>query len=554
MSFVGDIFSQLKTAAEKKVLLEIRDGQVAGVTGGEFLELIRRARTFLASKGLKKGDRCGLLAANSIRWVAIDLAAMAEGLIVVPLYFRQAPAELVAMIKDSAPSLVCCGDATLRDGIQQSWQSNGPVAPPYYFLFDEILAGVDGVTLNQPQVQDTDPITIIYTSGTSGEAKGVVLTAANVGFMLGCTSARLDSLMGGQSGQDHIFHYLPFSFCASWIAMLTFLLRGSLVTLNTDLTKIASDMPATAPYYFLNVPQLLERMRRAVEEQITQNGGLVLGAYSRAKAARARRNEKRAEAGDAIWLWLANALIFPAIRKKMVGENLKALICGSAPLTPETQDYFDMLGIPVLQVYGLTETTGICTMDDPNNVAPGRVGPAIPGIEMRLGENDEIVVRGPNVFAGYWKRPQQTAEAVRDGWFHTGDQGEMDASGNWRIVGRIKNLIVLGSGHKIAPEVVEEELARHLPGTQQVVIVGNGRGYLSAIVTGNVTGEQVQAALDTVNPQLPHYKQVRAFCLRPEPFSIENGTITANGKLKRDAIAAGMKTEIEEMYGVKQAV
>jgi len=553
MSFVGDIFSQLKTAAETKVLLEIRDGQVAGVTGGEFLELIRRARTFLASKGLKKGDRCGLLAANSIRWVAIDLAAMAEGLIVVPLYFRQAPAELVAMIKDSAPSLVCCGDATLRDGIQQSWPSNGPVAPPY-FLFDEILAGVDGVTLNQPQVQDSDAVTIIYTSGTSGEAKGVVLTAANVGFMLGCTSARLDSLMGGRSRQDRIFHYLPFSFCASWIAMLTFLLRGSLVTLNTDLTKIASDMPATAPYYFLNVPQLLERMRRAVEEQITQNGGLVLGAYSRAKAARARRNEKRAEAGDAIWLWLANALIFPAIRKKMVGENLKALICGSAPLTPETQDYFDMLGIPVLQVYGLTETTGICTMDDPNNVAPGRVGPAIPGIEMRLGENDEIVVRGPNVFPGYWNRPQQTAEALRDGWFHTGDQGEMDASGNWRIVGRIKNLIVLGSGHKIAPEAVEEELARHLPGTQQVVIVGNGRGYLSAIVTGNVTGEQVQAALDTVNPQLPHYKQVRAFCLRPEPFSIENGTITANGKLKRDAIAAGMKTEIEEMYGVKQAV
>ena len=119
---------------------------------------------------------------------------------------------------------------------------------------------------------------------------------------------------------------------------------------------------------------------------------------------------------------------------------------------------------------------------------------------MRLGENDEIVVRGPNVFPGYWNRPQQTADVLRDGWFHTGDQGEMDASGNWRIVGRIKNLIVLGSGHKIAPETIEEEIARHLPSAQQVVIVGNGRGYLSAIVTGSVTGEQVQAALDAVNP------------------------------------------------------
>jgi long-chain acyl-CoA synthetase len=207
-----------------------------------------------------------------------------------------------------------------------------------------------------------------------------------------------------------------------------------------------------------------------------------------------------------------------------------------------------MLGIPVLQVYGLTETTGICTMDDPKNPVPGRVGPSIPGIEMKLAENDEIVIRGPNVFRGYWNRPQQTAEVLRDGWFHTGDQGEKDATGTWRIVGRIKNLIVLGSGHKIAPETVEDEIARHLPGAQQVVIVGNGRGYLSALVTGNVTREQVQAALDEVNPQLPHYKQVRAFYLRPEPFSIDNGMLTANGKLKRDLICARMKTEIDDMY------
>ena len=188
-------------------------------------------------------------------------------------------------------------------------------------------------------------------------------------------------------------------------------------------------MPATAPHYFLNVPQLLERMRRGVDEQIAQKGGIAQAIYSRAKAAWARQKEKRAQPGDGIVAVAGQYRGFPAIRKKMIGENLKALICGSAPLTPETQDYFSMLGIPVLQVYGLTETTGICTMDDPRESRPGRVGPAIPGIEMRLGENEEIIVRGPNVFPGYWNRPQQTAEALRDGWFHTGDQGEMDASG-----------------------------------------------------------------------------------------------------------------------------
>src|SRR5579864_1292785 len=305
MPFVGEIFAQLKTAADTTILQEIRDGEVTGVTGGELLELIAKARTFLAARGLKKGDRCGLLAANSIRWVALDLALMAEGLIVVPLYSRQAPSELVAMMKDCTPSLACCGDTALRDGIRSEWLE----APPQ-FLFDEIFAGVEDVSLDRPQVRDADPVTIIYTSGTSGEAKGVVLTAANVGFMLGCTSTRLDQLMAGRSGQDRIFHYLPFNFCASWIATLTFLLRRSLVTLNMDLTKIASDMRTVAPDYFLNVPQLLERMRRAVDEQLWQTGGVAQAIYSRAKGAWARRQEKQSKPVDGLWLWMANTLVF----------------------------------------------------------------------------------------------------------------------------------------------------------------------------------------------------------------------------------------------------
>lgn len=543
MPFVGEIFSQLKAAADTPVLAEIRDGEITGVTGAELLEMVRKARTFLASKGLKAGDRCGLLAPNSIRWVALDLAIMAEGLIVVPLYSRQAPQELVAMMNDSTPSLVCCGDEALRDGIAQVW----PDAPSQ-FLFDEILAGVEGAQLERVQVGGDSPVTIIYTSGTSGEAKGVVLTAANVGFMLERTSERLSQLMEGSGERDRIFHYLPLTFAASWIAMLTFLKRRSLVTLNTDLTKLASDMRIVAADYFLNVPQLLERMRRAVDEQLWQTGGVALAIYSRAKAAWARRHENKAKAGDAAWLWIARKAVFPTIRKKMIGANLKALICGSAPLNPETQLWFMMLGIRVLQVYGLTETTAICTMDDPRNVEVGRVGPAIAGMEMRLGENDEIVVRGPNIFRGYWNRAQQTAEAMRDGWFHTGDQGEVNANGNWQIAGRIKNLIVLGSGHKIAPESIEDNILKSLPGAQQVVVVGNGRGYLSAIVTGGVAQQQVQAALDAVNTQMPHYKQVRTFVVRSEPFSIENGMLTVNGKLKRDVIAVRMKDEIEGMY------
>ncbi len=557
LSFLDDIFARLDAGGDAVVLRELRDEIVFPQSGRQLLQRMASARAFLAAKGLRKGDRCALLAQNSIDWVAMDLAIMAEGLIVVPIYSRlldppvdpavQSGAGLAEMMKDSAPSLICCGDRMLRDAMVQVW----PEAPPQY-LFEEIFK-VTGADLTPPVLADSDPVTIIYTSGTSGEAKGVVLTAGNVGHMLGCTSGRLDALMQNKAGQDRVFHYLPFCFAGSWIMLLTCLLRGSVLALNTDLSKIASDMRTVAPDYFLNVPALLERMRKAVDEQLWKTGGVVLTIYSQAKGAWVRKKEARASFADSIRLAVAKAVVFPTIRKKMIGSHLKALICGSAPLSVETQLYFMMLGIPVLQVYGLTETTAICTMDDPGHVEPGRVGPAIDGVKMKLGENDEIVVRGPNVFPGYWNRPQETARALRDGWFHSGDQGEVDAGGNWRIVGRIKNLIILGSGHNIAPEPIEEEVLRNLPGAQQVVLVGNGRGYLSAVVTGDVTRERVQAALDAVNSGLPHYKQVRAFYIYTQPFSIENGLLTANGKLKRDLIAARLKDEIEEMYGVKQA-
>jgi long-chain acyl-CoA synthetase len=548
MSFLDDIFGSLEARADQVVLEEIRDGRMSSFTGKDLLEQIQRARTFLRAQGLSKGERCGLYANNGMRWVATDLAAMAEGLIVVPLYARQAPAELAAMMKDCSPALVCCGDAPLRDALIHEW----PSAPPQH-RFEEIFAVSPG-SEQRPLLADADAVTIIYTSGTSGEAKGVVLNAGNIAHMLKCINGRLDLLMQGSRQADRVFHYLPFVFAGSWMLLLTSLLRGNQITLNTDLSKIAQDMRTVAPDYFLNVPALLERMRRAVDEQLWQAGGFVQGIYSRAKAAWIRQQEGKSRVLDRVWLSLANTAIFPTIRKKMIGGNLRALICGSAPLAIETQLFFMMVGIPVLQSYGLTETTAICTLDDPNHYQAGRVGPAIAGIEMKLGENDEILVRGPNIFPGYWNRREETAKALRDGWFHTGDQGEVDARGNWRIVGRIKNLIILGSGHNIAPEPIEEKILQQLPGAAQVVLVGNGKGYLSAIITGNVSREKAQAAIDAVNPQFPHYKQVRAFHIRPEAFTIENWLLTANGKLKRDLIARELGNEIDEMYRVKVAV
>ena len=550
------IFGRLQANPTVVVLEELRESGPLTATGAELLAMISSARGHIRGAGVKPGDRCALLADNGIRWVAANLAIFAEGAICVPLYSRQAPEELAAMIADCEPALLLCGTDALRDAL-----AGGSAGAPNCVLFDAVFSTTTASGADEQPVTlaSGDPMAIIYTSGTSGVSKGVVLTYGNVGHMLKCTSSRLDLLMEGRNTirQDRVFHYLPFCFAGSWILTLTSLLRGSRLTLNAALTRLAKELPGSDPDYVLNVPALLERMRRGVDEQVASRGGIASKIYLDAKRAseRFRSNSNvRLTAREGLSLWLANLAVFPTIRKRMLGRNLRALICGSAPLSLETQGYFEMLGVPVLQVYGLTETTAICTMDVPGQAESGRVGPAIPGVEMRMGDNQEILVRGPNLFARYWNRPEETAAVLRDGWFHTGDQGEMNGAGNWAVAGRLKNLVILSSGHNVAPEPIEDKLLQQISGALQIVVVGNGKGYLSAIVCGPMTESAVQAGIDAVNLGLPHYKQVRAFHLRQQTFSPESGLLTANGKLKRDAIASSLQAEIAGMYEARAKV
>lgn len=549
-NFLEDIFAQLQRADSRVVLREIHGEQFVSVSGKELLEQVQRVRLHLRRTGLRPGERCALLTPNSVRCVAFHLALLAEGLIVVPLYARQAPAELAAMMIDCLPRFLFASDASLGEAVAKAlppqWSSARRLV-----LFDEVLkeSAGDVPPLEAPiPRQDADLVTIIYTSGTSGEPKGVCLNVGNVTHMLSCTCERFDRLMGTTHEPDRVFHYGPFNFAASWILLLTCLSRESVLTLSTDLTKLADEIRFASPHYFLNVPTLLERVRRSVEEGVSKRAWPVRSLYTKAREAWLRKNAGRGGAADAFWLALGRKFIFSKVKDRF-GPNIRILICGSAPLAPETQQFFVMLGIPVLQAYGLTETTAICTLDDPRvPVEPAYVGTAITGIEMKIGENEEILVRGPNIFPGYWNRPEETARALEDGWFHTGDQGECNVRGNWRIIGRIKNLIVLNSGHKITPEPIEEKLLRLLPNAQQIVVVGNGRGFLCALVTGAVDRAAVQSALDALSPELPHYRQIRNFTVLSESLTPENGLLTAMGKLRRDAISKRFAAEINAMY------
>jgi long-chain acyl-CoA synthetase len=543
VNYLEQIFARMQRESGAHVLGEVRGGKIVSITGGELLAMVEKVRAFILSCGLRAGDRCALYAPNSIRWVAVDLALMAQGVVVVPLDPRQVAGEIAAVVKDASPSVIFCSD--------EGFGASLPAVPETVF-FDKIFAGPNVPPSPPLPRNDNEAATIVYTSGTSGEQKGVIITVGNITFMLGRTNARLDILMGERSEPDRIFQYAPFCFGAARVLLLTSLSRNSVLTLSTDLTKLSDELKLAEPNYFVNVPLFLERVRRRVEESIAKRGGFTARIFDGAR---------RAYFGgggftDAIYLKIANGFIFPAIRKS-VGPNVKALICGSAPLAVETQRFFMMLGIPVLQVYGLTETTAICTMDDPRKVEPGFVGSAIPGVEMQIADDGEIVVRGPNVFAGYWQRPEATAKALAGGWFHTGDQGEVNANGNWRITGRLKNLLILNSGHNVAPEPIEEKIASLVPEAQQVMLTGNQRNYLGALLTmpgaDGVQHQRVQAALDSLNKDLPHYKQIRGFCLVGETFTAENGLLTTMGKMKRDAIATRFSNEIESVYAKRPA-
>ncbi len=546
-NFLEIIFAQMNAARDRVVLRELRGGKFLSVTGGELLERIRVVRNYLKTAGVQPGDRCALLGPNSISWVAIDLALLAEGVITVPLYFRQAPADLVGMLKDSQPKLLLVNEVAAGDAVREAW-SDAPQA----ITFDEILKPrtASAVVSSPVSRPGSDIVTIVYTSGTSGEPKGVCLTADNLSHMVSCSTERLEQLMALAQSRipDSVFHYLPMSFAASWLLMLFCFSRETTLTFSTDLNKLADEIVQASPHYFLNVPTLLERVRRGVEEALAKRPAPIRAIFRKAKQTWQQKQAGQSGWTDSFWLFLGQTLIFGKIRQRF-GRNLVALICGSAPLAPETQQFFSMLGIPVLQVYGLTETTGICTLDDPRAaVLPGRVGYAVRGTEMKLAENQEIVVRGPHIFPGYWNRPEETARVLRDGWFHTGDQGESNEKGNWRIVGRIKNLIILNSGHNIAPEPIEDKIAALVPAAQQVVVVGNGRGYLALLVCGAVEPAKIQSALDIINSELPHYRQIRKFTVVRESFTTENGLLTANGKLRRDSISEHYAALISAMY------
>lgn len=541
MSFVDRMLRGLEEHKERAFVVEMRGERQATTRGALLRAMVEDARDVLRERGVLAGDRVVLVAANSAQWIAADLAVLAEGATLVPLYARQATAELAGIIRDADPKLVII-DAGLETPLAEA----GVVVPR--LPIDALFPGSRQAPKPAAPLARDHVVTIIYTSGSSGEPKGVMTTVANVEHMLPILDTKLAELSGVRGGNDRVFHYLPFCFAGSRMVLWACLFRQNGLHLSTRLDDLVRELGAARPEYFLNVPALLDRVRTGVEKKLGERPFAVRALYRGAMEAHLRERRGEARKRDLALLLLAERTLFPRI-KEQIGPALRGLICGSAPLSEDTQAWFERIGIPIFQVYGLTETTAIVTIDRRDAVTVGRVGHAIPGCELKLGEGGELLIRGPNVFPGYFRRPDATRDAfTADGWFKTGDQCEIDTRGSLRVIGRVKNLLVPSSGHNVAPEPLEQLLIENIPGAQQAVVVGHGRPFLSAVITGPVEAREVEARLSTVNEALPHYRRIRRFVVTREAFSPENGLLTANQKLRRGEIERRYASEIAELY------
>lgn len=537
MSFVHDIVRKGLTKKDQDILAHIEGGQRTSFTMGQLLQDLALCQHHLSQQNVQKGDKVCFLMPNSYQWVVLDLAILAMGAISVPLYHRQEDKDTTHILTEINPKLFVSDNQEVLSQMKTLCQG----ACRLEALFE---ATAQEPTLVLEPVEQKDIATIIYTSGSSGAPKGVMLSYRNIAFMLVQTKTRLLQAKHGSNRSDVVFHYLPLCFAGSRIMLWTQLHRLNAIDLSTDLQNLKEEISVSNPHYALHVPTVLERLRQGIEGAIQQKPAPIPSLFSYAKKLWALVSRGQANLWQKAVFYMLQAFVLDGIKKK-IGTRLEFLISGSAPLHPETQSFFIMLGIHVYQVYGLTETTAIVTMDTPTSMRPGTVGLPIPGIEVKIDEDGELLTKGPHVFEGYFGQLQKTQEVMDQGYFRTGDLAKIDDEGRLIIQGRKKNVIIPSSGHNILPEPLEELLLNLNPDIEHACIVGHGQSRIGVVVSAK-TPNVDPSMIDQFNAKQPHYKKLAFMICSEEPFSQENGLLTANQKLKRHVIEEVFASKIEQ--------
>jgi long-chain acyl-CoA synthetase len=550
----------------------------------QVLETVRSLSLGLIDLDVAKGDKVSILANTRPEWTYFDFAALSAGAVVVPIYQTNSPEECQYVLENSDAKVVVVEDdeqlekiRAVRDKlpllehvVRMTGSSEDTIS------VDDLAAR--GATRNAAEweqrwqsVTKEDICTFIYTSGTTGPPKGCIISHGNYRAMLDMVNE--NSVI---EGDDVTFLYLPLAHSFALLIQLgSFDLGANLAYWERDPLKILANLAELKPTYFPSVPRIFEKIYTAAASGIEKEGGLKKAIFNWAiEVGKKMRETERAGRKPGFLLRkqykFADEKVLSKIRG-LFGGNLRLAVSGAAPINPEILRFFDAAGVLVLEGWGMTETSTAATISTPEDFKIGTIGKPFPGCEVKIAKDGEILVKGPNVFQGYYKNEEATRETIVDGWLHTGDIGEIDTEGFIKITGRKKDIIITAGGKNITPANLENEIKQH-PLVSQCVVVGDRKPYLVALVTldpedavtyakENGLSEDpeqlaqnpdvrkaIEAHVETINEKFARVEQVKKIAILPHDLSQESGELTPTLKVKRAVVAAKHENEIEQLY------
>ena len=578
-------FGMAAERGDKPFLWAKRDGAWVGINWREGAMIVSRLARGLRAHGIEPGDRVALVSENRPEWVLADLAILTAGAVTVPAYTTNTVDDHRHILSNSGAKAVFVSNPTLADPLLRAcaaehmfkiftlepWERapSGFEVVQYEQLQSDGAAQPDHVQEWSAKAGRDDLACIIHTSGTSGSPKGVMLSHGNV---LHASAAAEEILVMMGRVEERFLSFLPMShayeyscgrFLAIGIGAETYYAEGA--------DALARNMVEVQPTVIACVPRLMEVLYGRVASGLKTMSPLRRKLFDAAVRIGTQRYD------DPSKLSLLDRLIDPIldklVRKKVAarfGGRLRALVSGGAPMNVEIGRFFHALGLPVFQGYGQTEASPLIACNRPGMIRLDTVGPAIPGVEVRIAEDGEILVRGPNLMLGYWRDEEATAAARRDGWLHTGDIGELDSLGRLKITDRKKDMIVVSGGDNISPAKVEGVLSLE-PEIGQIMVYGDKHPYLVALVVpdeafvksqtdagigGDALVEAVERsidqAIDRANAKLSQLERVRRFAVVMEPFSVANGMMTPTMKIRRHVVKTLFGAQLEALYERKR--
>ncbi|GGE90031.1 AMP-dependent synthetase/ligase [Mycetocola zhadangensis] len=551
------------------------------VSAEEFLrQVVALAKGFTAA-GIEPGDKIGLMCKTSYQWTLIDFATWFTGAILVPIYETSSPSQVQWNMEDSGAVAVILESA---DHFAR-FDEVHPDLPLIRNVWQIALGDLDKLSASGTDVPDeeierrrslavgADIATLIYTSGSTGKPKGCVITHSNFVELSRNSAVALHEVVDGKNGSSTLLFITLAHIFARFISVLN-VHAGVKTGHQPDTKQLLPALSTFQPTYLLAVPRVFEKVYNSAEQKAEAGGK---GKIFRAAADVAVDYSKARQAGKVPFglkakFMLFDKLVYNKLRTAM-GGHIEYAVSGSAPLGSRLGHFFHSLGIEILEGYGLTETTAPASVGRPGKTPIGTVGPPMPGVSIRILDDGEIEVKGNNVFKEYWKNPEATAESFNDGWFRTGDLGTFDADGNLAITGRKKEIIVTAAGKNVAPAALEDPI-RSNPVVGQVVVVGDQRPFISALITldsemiGTWLGNngqdaslsleqatknpavlaEIQKAIDNANTRVSRAESIRKFVVLNTEFTEASGHLTPKLSIKRHVILKDFAPIIDGLY------